>query len=44
MYYENKMQAWIQGVTRENGPPVKFNTLTFHVNQVFILHFILPSL
>ena len=41
----NGLQARIQ-VGRPGGlvPPLKFNTLSFHVNQTFIPHFILPSL
>ena len=37
------LQARIQGETRGTAYPLNFNTLSFHVNQVFILHFILPS-
>ena len=37
-------QARIQGKDQGAGPRLKFNTLSFHVNQAFILHFILPSL
>ena len=32
------------GYRRTGPPPLKFNTLSVHVNQAFILHFILPSL
>ena len=38
------LQARIQRETRGTAYPLKFNTLSFHVNEVFILHFIFPSL